>query len=132
MTCGYQTWQKGGLWLGVTCLTKSHPSDYAFTGAHVTNELHCIFTLRSLLPLNLAGWWLVKLKSRRRFNYVWFFVSSANFDSIEKIPPVKILFLKQLCLSINLTNFLKNICVHQVVLKIRVLSQEKNFWSVLR
>ena len=25
MTCGYQTWQKGGLWLGVTCLTtKSH------------------------------------------------------------------------------------------------------------
>ena len=25
MTCGYQTWQKDGLWLRVTCLTtKSH------------------------------------------------------------------------------------------------------------
>ena len=25
MTCGYQTWQKGSLWLGVACLTaKSH------------------------------------------------------------------------------------------------------------
>ena len=25
VTCGYQTWQKGGLWVGVTCLTtKSH------------------------------------------------------------------------------------------------------------
>ena len=92
VTCGYQTWQKGGLWLGVTCLTKSQPSDYAFTWAHVTNELHCMFTLRSLLPLNLAGWWLVKLKSWRRFNYFCFFVFLANFDSIEKISPVKILY----------------------------------------
>ena len=39
------------------------------------------------------------------------------------------LFLKHFCFSINFTNILKNICVDQVVLKIRVLNQEKNFWS---
>ena len=39
------------------------------------------------------------------------------------------LFLKHFCFSINFTNILKNICVDQVVLKIRVLNQEKNFRS---
>ena len=34
----------------------------------VTNELHYIFILQRLLPLNLTGWWPVKLKSRLRFN----------------------------------------------------------------
>ena len=46
----------------------TYPSDHVVTWGHVTNELHYIFILRSLLPLNLTGWWLVKLKSRRRFN----------------------------------------------------------------
>ena len=46
----------------------TYPSDYAVTWGHVTNELHYIFILRSLLPLNLTEWWLVKLKSRRLFN----------------------------------------------------------------
>ena len=47
----------------------TYPSDHAVTWGHVTNELHCIFIFQSLLPLKLTGWWLVKLKSRQRFNY---------------------------------------------------------------
>ena len=35
------------------------------------------------------------------------------------------LFLKHFYFPINFTNFLKNICVDQVVLKIRFLNQEK-------
>ena len=46
----------------------TYPSDHAVTWSHVTNELLYIFVLRSLLPLKLTWWWLVKLKSRRRFN----------------------------------------------------------------
>ena len=46
----------------------TYPSDHVVTWGHVTNEFHYIFILRSLLPLNLTGWWLVKLKSRRQFN----------------------------------------------------------------
>ena len=46
----------------------TYPSDHVVTWSHVTNELHYRFILRSLLPLNLTRWWLVKLKSRRRFN----------------------------------------------------------------
>ena len=47
----------------------TYPPDHVVTWSHVTNELHYIFILRSLLPLNLTGWWPAKLKSRRRFNY---------------------------------------------------------------
>ena len=46
----------------------TYPCDHAVTWGHMTNELHYIFILRSLLPLNLAGWWLLKLKPRRPFN----------------------------------------------------------------
>ena len=41
------------------------------------------------------------------------------------------LFLKGFYFCINFTNFLKNICADQVVLKIRALNQEKNSWSAL-
>ena len=41
------------------------------------------------------------------------------------------LFLKGFYFCINFTNFLKNICAGQVVLKIRALNQEKNSWSAL-
>ena len=46
----------------------THPSDQVVTWSHETNQLHDIFILWSLMPLNLTGWWLVKLKSRRLFN----------------------------------------------------------------
>ena len=55
---------------------------------------------------------------------VGFFVFLANFDSGEDTS-----FLKHFYFSTNFTNFLKNICVHLVALKIWVLNQEKNFWS---
>ena len=46
----------------------TYPTDHAVTWDHVTNELHYKFILQSLLPLNVTGWWLVKLEYRRRFN----------------------------------------------------------------
>ena len=46
----------------------TYPSDHVLTWSRETNELHDIFILWSLMPLNLTGWWLVKLKSRRLFN----------------------------------------------------------------
>ena len=48
--------------------TFTYPSNQAVTWGHVKNELHYIFILWSLLPLNLTGWWLMKLKCRRWFN----------------------------------------------------------------
>ena len=99
----------------------TYSPDHTVTWGHVTNELHYIFILRSLLPLNLTWWWLVKLKSRRlKFWLNW---KNSGKDT---------LFLKHFYFSINFTNFEKNICVDQVVLKMRVLHQEKNFWSALR
>ena len=53
---------------------------------------------------------------------VGFFVFLANFDSGEDSS-----FLKHFYFSTNFTNFLKNICVHLVSLKIWVLNQEKKF-----
>ena len=56
----------------------TYPSDHAVTWGHVTNELYYIFILRGLFPLNLTGWCLVQLKSRRRFNW---FVVGFSFSS---------------------------------------------------
>ena len=64
VTCGYQTWQKDCLWLGVTCLTIKSHIPLTMRLREVTWQMNfIIFVLRSLLPLNMTGWWLVKLIS---------------------------------------------------------------------
>ena len=100
----------------------TYPSDHAVTWSHVTNELHYICFTKSVATKHdrlmaseinifddsLTNIWLV-------FRFLSkFWLSWKNF-----------LFLKHFYLSINFVNFLKNICVDQVVLKIRVLNLEK-------
>ena len=100
----------------------TYPSDHAVTWSHVTNELHYICFTKpvatkhdrlmaseiNIFDDSLTNIWLV-------FRFLSkFWLSWKNF-----------LFLKHFYLSINFVNFLKNICVDQVVLKIRVLNQEK-------
>ena len=64
VTYNYQTWQKDCLWLGITCLTtKSHIPLTMWLREGMWQMNFIIFILRSLLPLNLTGWWLVKLIS---------------------------------------------------------------------
>ena len=46
----------------------TYPSGHAVIWGHVKNEFHYTFILRSVLQLNLTGWWLVKLKSQHWFN----------------------------------------------------------------
>ena len=50
VTCCYQTWQKGGLWLGVKCPT---------TKPHIHSITWQINFVISLLSRGLTGWWLV-------------------------------------------------------------------------
>ena len=61
MTCCYQTWQKGGLWLGVICpTTKPHIPSITWL-REFTRQMNFVISLlpRGLLLLNLTGWWLV-------------------------------------------------------------------------
>ena len=100
----------------------TYPSDHAVAWGHLTNELHYIFILRSLLPLNLTERRLVELKSPRQFNNFIFCLLSKFWLNWKNPLSEDTLFLKHFYCSIN---FLKNISVDQVVLKIRVLNQKK-------
>ena len=132
MIRGNQTWQKSGLWLGVIYLTAKPHISLTMRLLEVTwtmNSTIYLF-LRRLLSLNLTRWWFVKLKSRRRFNQymIGFLFSYRVLVGLKKFGE-DTLFLKRFHFWFNFINFLKNICVDQVVLKIRVLNQEKQYNS---
>ena len=59
---------------------------------------------------------------------VGFSFSSQILTCLKKLFGEDTLFLKHFYFSINFTNSLKNICVEQVVLKIRVLNLEKKIF----
>ena len=61
VTCCYQTWQKGGLWLGVTCPT---------TKPHIHSITWQINFVISLLSRGLTGWWLVMRSHHSKSSFV--------------------------------------------------------------
>ena len=88
----------------------TYPSDHTVMWGHVTNELHYIFILRSLLPLNLTGWWVVKLKYLDDgLTNIWlvFRFLSKFWLNWKNSSGEDTLFLKHFYLSINFSNFLK-------------------------
>ena len=61
VTCPYQTWQKGGSWLGViSSITKLHIPSITWL-REFTWQMNFVISLlpRGLLLLSLTGWWLV-------------------------------------------------------------------------
>ena len=73
VTYHYQTWQKGGLWLGVICPTaKPHIPSITWL-REFTWQMNFVISLllRCLLLLNLTGWWLVRGVSTQKV--AWFF-----------------------------------------------------------
>ena len=60
-TCRYQTWQKDGLWLGVTCPTTKPHIPLITCLREFTWQINSVISLlpQGLLLLNLTGWWLL-------------------------------------------------------------------------
>ena len=107
----------------------TYPSDHVVMWDHVINELHYVFILRSLLPLNMAGWWLVKWKSRYDgLTNVWlvFRFLSKFWLNWKKFSSEDTLFLKHFYFSISFTNFLINTCLGQAVFKYSGSQSGKN------
>ena len=61
----------------------TYPSDHAVTWGQVANEFHFTFILRSLLPLNLTGWWLL-INLDDGLSMVGFSVSHLIFTQLKK------------------------------------------------
>ena len=59
MTCGYQVWWKGGLWLAATNHKVTCPFDYVITSGHLTSEVCYTLFPWGLLVLHLTQWWPV-------------------------------------------------------------------------
>ena len=61
MTCRYQTWQEGGLWLGVISPTTKPHIPLIMWLCEFTWQMNFVISLlpQCLLLLNLTGWWLV-------------------------------------------------------------------------
>ena len=99
VTCDYQIWQKSGLWLRVTCLTA-----------------------KSHMPVTIR-----LLKVTWQINFIMYFFEFCSSE--KKSFGEDTLFLKLFHFCINFINFLRNICVDEVALKIQVLNQNKDSWS---
>ena len=93
MTCGYQTWLKGGLWLGVTCLITKSRTPRTMRLREVMWQLNFIIYLfyEAYWHLTWLGDGLWNLNLDDGLTNIWLFVFWPNFYSIEKVPSVKIL-----------------------------------------
>ena len=61
LDCRYKTWQKGGLWLGVTCPTTKPHIPLITWLREFAWQMNFVISLfpRGLLLLNLTRWWLI-------------------------------------------------------------------------
>ena len=129
MTCGYQAWHKDGSWLGVTFLTTKSHILLTMRLREVTWQMNFIIYLflRSLLPLNLTGWWLMKLKSRRQFNkyMVGFSFSYQILTQLKKFLWWSYFIPKALSFFHQFHQFPEKYLCGSSCVKIRVLNQEK-------